>query len=447
MKLTRRQAAGALTGVLGLAQAKPEQQSTAPKPREVHAVWAGAGDAGTSVETVRAFVQQLKRANIHKVVMGVKEGNGSVVWHSRRFPQLISARYRDFDLVEHLTQEAHDQGIEVHAWLIDFYEGQNGAAYRAHPEWAQLNAEGKATNSEKLLDNDKLPNRAYNAVWMCPAQRPGYTDQWLLPLIEELVANYAIDGIHHDYVRYAGDVAPDSYCFCDHCLQNLPRHALLHWETGLGERQQVEIVRPRLEANWEATPDMLPAGWPAMNRREKADFILNGRTIPGGPPDMRYFFYEYRAGQIARFVREAHERSKGINPKIQMTAAVFKNPIQSGRYLGQKWSEWNPWIDAYMPMSYRSHFLGDFDTYCAHLTEITKRQMEWTRHERPLYAGIYTSDLYTEEAGSRTYPPIKLVHAIEAARAAKPDGIVIFSAGSLKSQGLWTQLEDVFQGA
>jgi len=446
VKLTRREAAGAFTGVLGLAQANP-LPAPAATPREVHAVWAGAGDAGTTVDSVRTFVAQLKRANIHKVVMGVKEGNGSVVWHSKRLPQLISPRYQDFDLVEHLVREAHDQGIEVHAWLIDFYEGQNGVAYREHPEWAQLNADGKATNSEKLFDRDKLPNQAYPNVWMCPARRPGYTDQWLLPLIEELVSTYPIDGIHHDYVRYAGDVAPDSYCFCDYCLKNIPRHALLHWESGLGERQQVDIVRPRLEANWEATPDMLPAGWEAMNRREKADFILNGRTIAGGPPDMRYFFYEYRADQISRFVREAHERSKCINPKIRMTAAVFKNPIQSGRYLGQKWSDWNAWIDAYMPMSYRSHFLGDFETYCSHLTEITARQMEWTRHERPLYAGIYTSDLYKEESGTKTYPPAKLVRAIEAARAAKPDGIVIFAAGSLKSQGLWPHLEDIFKGA
>jgi uncharacterized lipoprotein YddW (UPF0748 family) len=444
MKLTRRQVAGAFTGAVGLAQARPQPPSPAA-PREVHAVWAGAGDAGTTVDSVRAFVAQLRRANIHKVVMGCKEGDGSVVWRSKRFPQLISPRYRDFDLVENLVRECHDQGIEVHAWLIDFYESQNGAAFRAHPEWAQRNAEGSSTNSEKLLDADNLPNRAYPNVWMCPAQRPGYTDQWLLPLIEELVANYAIDGIHHDYVRYAGDVAPDSYCFCDYCLKNIPRHALLHWETGLGERQQVEIVRPRLEANWEATPDMLPAGWEKMNRREKADFILNGRTIAGGPPDMRYFFYDYRTEQVARFVREAHERSKRINARIQMTAAVFKNPIQSGRYLGQKWSDWNSWIDAYMPMSYRGHFLGDFDTYCSHLAEITTRQMEWTRHERPLYAGIYTSDLYKEEAGTKTYPPAKLTRAIEAARAAKPDGIVIFSAGSLKSQGLWPQLEAAFK--
>jgi len=381
MKVTRREAAGAITTALGLAQVKAQPPQPA-LPREVHAVWAGAGDAGTSVESVRAFVAQLKRADVDKVVMCAKEASGEFYWHSRQFPQAVSPRYKDFDLVENLVREAHDQGIEVHLWLIDFHEGENGAAFREHPEWAQLNAEGKRTNTETLL------GREYHSIWMCPAQRPGYTDQWLLPLIEELVASYAIDGIHHDYVRYGGDVAPDSYCFCDYCLSHLPRHALLRWETGPRDRQHIEIVRPRLEANWEATPDMLPAGWEQYDRREKADFILHGRTLAGGPPDMRYFFYEYRVDQITAFVREAWNRVKRINPKVQMSAAVFKNPIQSARYLGQKWSDWTPYIDIFMPMSYRSHFLGSFETYLDHLTEITARQMEWTRHEKPLYAAF-----------------------------------------------------------
>ena len=93
MRLTRREAAGALTGALGIARidAHPAQPA---EPREAHAVWASAGDAGTTVESVRGFVAQLKRANIHKLVMGVKEGGGNVVWHSKRFPQLISPRFR-----------------------------------------------------------------------------------------------------------------------------------------------------------------------------------------------------------------------------------------------------------------------------------------------------------------------------------------------------------------
>jgi hypothetical protein len=71
--------------------------------------------------------------------------------------------------------------------------------------------------------------------------------------------------------------------------------------------------------------------------------------------------------------------------------------------------------------------------------------MEWTRNQRPVYAGIYTSDLYKEEAGTHTYPAAKLARAIDAARAAKPQGIVVFAAGTLKSQNLWPQLEASFK--
>lgn len=443
VKVTRREAATGMAGVLGLVQGKAQQrQESQPEGRfrEVHAVWAGASDAGTSVDSVRAFVSVLKRANIHKLVMCAKETNGNIYWHSKRFPQAIAPRFKDFDMVENLVREGHQQGVEVHLWLCDFNEGENGAAFREHPEWAQLNPEGKRTNTELLLD------RKYSLVWMCPAQRPGYTDQWLLPMIEELASDYAVDGIHHDYVRYCGDVAPDGYCFCDYCLRQIPRYALLKWETGPPERQRMEVVRPRLEANWEATPDMLPFGWEQFDRREKADYILNGRTLPGGPPDMRYFFYEYRVDQITGFVREAWDRVKRINPRIQMSAAVFKNPIQSARYLGQKWCDWTPWIDIFMPMSYRSHFLGSFETYLEHLTEITARQLEWTHHEKPLYAGIFTSDLYKEERQSGSYPPEKLARAIEAARKAKPDGIILFAAGPLTRQKLWPALESVFKG-
>ena len=61
-------------------------------------------------------------------------------------------------------------------------EGVNGAAYREHPEWAQINPGGGTTATETL----GIARRPYPYVWMCPAQRPGYTDGWLLPMIEEI---------------------------------------------------------------------------------------------------------------------------------------------------------------------------------------------------------------------------------------------------------------------
>lgn len=360
--------------------------------KEIHALWSHPFDVGKTAESVREFVARCKRAHIDVIVMDIKDSNGGLYWKSKKFPQAIAKGYENFDLLEHLVREAHAEGIKVDAWLVDYLEGANAAAFREHPEWAQLNPDGKTTLSEKLGKT-----RQYPYVWMCPARRPGYTDQWLIPLYEEIAANYKVDSLHHDYVRYMGDVAPDSYCFCDYCLEHIPRYAMLSYETRPDERYRVEPRQPRIEANWWSDPTMLPADWDKRDRREKADYLINGRTIPGGTVDMRYFFYDYRTHQIETFVRETSERVKKINPKTETSAAVFKNPILSGRFIGQHWDEWTDWIDVYMPMTYRSHFAGSFDAYLDHLTETTARQIEWIRHKRPIYAGIASTYLYREE--------------------------------------------------
>jgi uncharacterized lipoprotein YddW (UPF0748 family) len=368
-------------------------QAAAPAPAERHSLWVHPPDIGQTRESVQAFVERCRRAHIETVIVLVKGMSGEIYWNSPKFPQSIVKGYESFDLLAELTKEAHRHGIKVHAWLCDFVEGVNGAAIRAHPDWAAVNPAGGATTSETLGPR----RRPYPYIWMCPARRPGYTDQWLLPMIEEIVRSYPVDGIHHDYVRYPGDVAPDSYCFCDYCLKNIPRYAMLAYDARSGERYSVDPRQERIEANWWTDPTMLPANWAERDRRERADFLLHGRTIPGGSPDVRYFFYDYRVAQIDRFVREAHELVKRINPKLELSAAVFKNPIQSARFIGQQWHRWNQWIDVYTPMTYRSHFAGSFDSYLDHLEETTRRQLEWIREGRPLEAGIATTYLYREE--------------------------------------------------
>lgn len=509
-----------------IAASAPDTTSSAPA-REGHAIWAHPPDVGKTAEATREFVAKCKRANIDTIVMDIKGMSGEIYWKSKKFPQAIARGYESFDVLENLVREAHAQGLKVDAWLVDFADGERGAAYREHPEWAMLNPDGTTTASETL----GVAKRHYPYVWMCPARRPGYTDQWLLPMIEEIATNYAVDGIHHDYVRYPGDVAPEGYCFCDYCLKHIPRYAMLTYETGSTDRLRVKRSQEHIEANWSDVT-MLPSDWEQRDRREKADYILNGRTIPGGPPDMRYYFYDYRAHQIDTFVREARERVQKINPKITISAAVFKNPVQSGRFIGQRWQEWSRWVDVFMPMTYRSFFAGTPEDYYVHLTETTSRQIEWTRREKPLYQGIASTYLCREEmqpleslreqvgdlknmpatnlAGRETKaaaikqsyetlrlrlgqfaperekeiaplvasvvtdgaravapetidnliallsklrrdlppgfcPPERLTRAIEAARRAKPDGIVIFSAGNLTIEKLWPTLEAAFK--
>lgn len=396
--------------------------------REVHAIWAHPPDIGANDEGIRRFLDHCQRANIDTIVLLVKGMSGEIYWKSRRFPQAIAKGYESYDFLGRLTSEAHARGMKVDAWLCDFPEGVHGAAYQQHPEWAQLNPDGGTTATEKLGQT-----RSYDYVWMCPARRPGYVDQWLIPMFEEVASNYPVDSVHNDYVRYPGDVAPDSYCFCDYCLAHLPKYAMLRYETGsTSERYYVRAAQPRIEANWWTDPTMLPADWEQLNRREKADYILNGRTIPGGPPDMRYIFYDYRASRIENFVRELAEHIHAINPKTEVSASVFKNPILSGRFLGQHWNEWTQWIDVFMPMTYRSHFAGDFQSYLDHLTEVTARQLEWIHHAKPLYAGIASTYLYREElqplddirasiAELKNLPPIETTAHIEGALIVNTD--------------------------
>ena len=96
---------------------------------------------------------------------------------------------------------------------------------------------------------------------MCPARRPGYTDQWLIPLIKEFALRYDADAIHHDYVRYPGDLAPDTYCFCDYCLEQIPKYAGYYSPAHPDHALLAPMDRPHIEAHWERSPKVLPPNW------------------------------------------------------------------------------------------------------------------------------------------------------------------------------------------
>jgi uncharacterized lipoprotein YddW (UPF0748 family) len=158
-------------------------------------VWAGPRDAGTTDESVIRFVEQLHKAHINTVIMELKAGAG-LCWPSTEFPEAVVPQYKDFDMPALLIRECHRRGIQVHAWFFDFAEGADSYVTRQHPEWLALNPEGKPTTSEILR------GRPYRLAWMCPARRPGYTDQYLIPVIKDFVKRYDVDAIHHGRHRH-----------------------------------------------------------------------------------------------------------------------------------------------------------------------------------------------------------------------------------------------------
>ena len=142
------------------------------------AVWANPREAGTTEATVVAFVDQLARAHVNTLIMELKTSAG-IFWPSERFAPAVVPEYKTFDLPAVLIRDCHKRGISFHVWFFDFAEGGDSYVARQHPEWLALSPEGKPTTAEVLR------GQPYRMAWMCPARRPGYTDQWLIPLIKE----------------------------------------------------------------------------------------------------------------------------------------------------------------------------------------------------------------------------------------------------------------------
>ncbi|MFA5032789.1 MAG: family 10 glycosylhydrolase [bacterium] len=369
--------------------------SQTPKTPKVEgrAIWIHPTADLQDMASVKSLVANCKKANINLIIPCMKL-YGKVLWDSKKFSGAIPDDFKKkfeqgFDPLKELIAESHKNGIRVHAWLCDFTDEANLPAYKEHPEWAMLNKDGKPTTSEFLTNNTP-----YFILWMCPAQRKGYTDQWLIPMIEEIVTNYDVDGIHHDYIRYPGDVSPDGYCFCDYCLENFLKYNHLYYECK--PDTQIEAVQklPIWISNWSQDNTIKPANWNKMTRAEKVDFIFKGSSMKGGPSDLDYFYYEYRCDQITKFAREAWEAAHKIKPNIQFSAAVFKNPALSGRNIGQRWTDFAPYVDIVMPMAYKSHFAGDLPTFQKFLGEYTRYSNKWCEGVTNISMGIDIAYIY-----------------------------------------------------
>ena len=357
----------------------------------VRGVWCGPEDAGQTPSDVAAFVERLDHAHVNLVVMCVK-GAGEIYWPSRLFPDAVAEGYTEFDMPAVLLAECRKRGMQVHAWFIDFMESADSAVVGQHPEWLMRNAEGETTASETLRGSQ------YRWEWMCPAQRPGYAGQYLIPLMREFAERYAFDAIHHDYIRYPGDLAPDRYCFCDYCLAEIPRYAGYRTEAFPNEPFFHESYdRPYIESHWEQSPRVLPANWDHLSRAMKSRFLLEGGFFQSGRADLDYFYYRYRTDAMARFAREAAEAIRSARPGMAVSAAVFKNPVHSGRFIGQDWREFPPYVNIAMPMDYRDHYPGSFETYLALLGESIAQQKDWARDYEALWPGIAVNYLYYEE--------------------------------------------------
>ncbi len=258
---------------------------------ETRAMWVDAGAIPKTPEGIRDLMASYRRAHINLIFPEVI-ARGYTVYPSKllaRDPRFTGAP----DVLAIMIREAHAVGIEVHPWVWVFragYTKDKGAILSAHPDWAELSRDG----------DELSPNGGY---WISPVI-PQARD-FLADLYAEMLANYDVDGIHLDYIRYETEEAA-SYGYAP-----LSRELF---------RKQYGI-------------DPLDIG--------KLSFH-------------QYEWEKFRERQINTFVQRIALLTRFLRPGAMVSAAVGANPKTARLDLMQNWPNWaaNKWVDFVVPMSY-----------------------------------------------------------------------------------------------
>jgi uncharacterized lipoprotein YddW (UPF0748 family) len=298
--------------------------------QQFRAAWADVFHVGMgSASEVDTMVSKLVAGRYNAVIVQVlayMDANGTAShgahWKSSILPWSTRVK-SNFDPLDYLCQQAHANGIEVHAWL----GGSGAAMYRvstawppagnstlaAHPEWMmvpQANSEGNAVvaiNGYYMLDMGSSDAQEY-----------------IVSIVRELVTNYPIDGIHwddeHGSAEYSAGLGFPAYS------------AVTYPRSGL--------ARYRANTGYVGTPSATDAAYGDYRRRFKNELIARC---------------------------QAEIQSIKTNPRqpLRHTAAVmaYGGPPSTCNFTTEEaytyYSDWptmlqNGWLDAAIPMNYKT---------------------------------------------------------------------------------------------
>ncbi len=294
-------------------QTPPAGITVAPSEKgEVRALWV-VRDTLTSPAKIKKAVTLAKRHGFNTLFVQVR-GRGDAFYDSRFEPRSeeLADAPRDFDPLQTVIDEGHKAGLEVHAWMNTFlawsksrkpYSGRH--VVRQHPEWLARDGRGRVQFA---------PTNECEGAFLDPTQPE--VREFVKNVFLDVATRYDVDGIHFDYVRYAGDNYPYSPA------------SLRNFRSYLGER---------LAANSLAYAD------------ERASFNKRAYTFLF-PSEWRAF----RQWCISETVRQVSEEAHRVKPNLIVSAAVFPNYRVASRDKGQAWHEWlrDGYLDAACPMAY-----------------------------------------------------------------------------------------------
>lgn len=334
--------------LLALAGWPPAALAQSTDPPEIRAVWVDAFHAGIrSPQEAADLVAAAKQANLNTLFVQVRR-RGDALYSKGVEPPLDDPNYDpSFDALAHIVEVAHAAGIQVHAWI------------NAMPVWR----DAKPPADPRHVFNRHGPSAPGEDNWFTASPSgnhrfpvghfldPGHpaAAEYLAEIYLNVVRNYAVDGIHFDYVRY-----PETE-------ERLPRGA------GVGYNA-VSLARFRRATGRTDTPE------------------------PGDPAWM-----EWRRTQVTNLVRRVSIEARAINPRIAVSAALIPwgrpptdeqdfEDVAPMQLVYQNWHQWlkDGLLDLGVPMNYAR----ETDTRVREWFDGWIRWEKKHRHDRYLAVGL-----------------------------------------------------------
>lgn len=256
----------------------------------------------------------------------------------------------------------HRYGLRYHAWFINLNwrtpPQELIDQYGAKGLW-QFGPDGKPGIMEG-------GDRVY---WLNPSEPEVVALQ--AAMMAEVAGNYAVDGVHFDYIRYE------------------------NYNGSYGERDRQRFER------WAQVE---VEDWPG-------DVLPRKGETPEGP--LHGKFCEWRCEQVSDVVQAVHSAVRAARPDCEISAAVYPSWPYHRKIVGQDWAWWlkEGWIDFVCPMVYDAP--GYYDR---HIDRVAR--LRAAAGDKPFMAGL----------GSWLHPSARTVaEAIVADRELGADGFLLFS--------------------
>lgn len=346
------------------------------------------------------------------------------------------------DPLAELIARAHRRGIEVHAYVII------GTIYNAHPTITGLPRDARhvfnqhfwdaATNSTipftdarqwstrslpHNTDGTTFDGQRYAAEWYVDLGHPAAA-AYTIDVLKHLVANYDVDGIHLDRIRY-----PEAPI-------DRPAGQALGINTGYNETSVNRFkVRYGARANLYTTADIgSNVGTTTAPRLITAADVGYPKTNDG-------LWSDWRREQVTNFVRRLYLETTAIKPRIKVSAALicfFTGPTGSNGWRNTEayyrvFQDWQAWtqagiLDIINPMIYKQEHTPSVRAQYDDWLEFSKQLARDNNRQAVPGLGVYLNGV----EGSLRQARRALARPPFQANNTSADGVIFYALGDTR---------------